>query len=146
MPKLSATLGDALDAGINFLAICHNVPCRYSQIVNLALVIEHVGARHSLIPVKGKVHFSERMRCPQCKSAGMFIATKNRQDPEPFLNGMGYVINNWDKETDNLISDVSVAHAAFAEAIQSYPGRRITLQEGGFVLRDSRLKVIEGGR
>jgi hypothetical protein len=82
----------------------------------------------------------------------MFIATKNRQDPEPFLNGMGYVINNWDKETDNLISvlgkisHVSVAHAAFAEAIQSYPGRRITLQEGGFVLRDSRLKVIEGGR
>jgi hypothetical protein len=151
MNKPLHTLKDAVDAGLVLVAICHNMHCRHGQLVNLDLVVHHVGAAHSLVPVRGKPHFSERMRCPNCKYLGMFIWTEIRKDPEPFLNSQGYVIKNWDKSSGAVISElgrvghVSLAHAAYNAALGAYPGRRITLQEGGFVLRDSRFKIVSGG-
>jgi len=36
--------------------------------------------------------------------------------------------------------------AAFEQAVRLYPGRRVTLQEGALIIRDSRFDVIAGGK
>lgn len=152
MARVIRTLGEAREAGLAFVAVCHGVQCRHSQSVDLNQVIYHVGAAHSLMPLRGAIHFSERMRCPKCKSKGMSIWAEIKQDPEPLVGSMGFSINNWDKMSGSLIGTiakaghVTVAEAAFNMAVSQYPGRRITLQEGGLVLRDNRLTVIKGGR
>ena len=43
------------------------------------------------------------------------------------------------------VSHLDIAHS-FEAVVAAYRGRRITLQQGSFVVRDSDLKVIEGGR
>ncbi len=83
MPDYLRTLDDARKAGVEMLAICHQVDCRHTQVVDLVQLIHHVGAATRLVPIKGAVHFSERMRCPTCGSRGMFIWIAVPNEPEP---------------------------------------------------------------
>lgn len=153
MPKSLHTLDDARQAGQELLAICHNPACRRRQLVDLELVIFHVGAGHQLVPVRGQLHFSERMRCPACGQKGMFIWLGDRKDPEP-MTGEGrlnYRVNVLDKAEGLIgtlakVGHVGVAYAAFNGAIEAYPDRRVVLQEGAVIVLDSRLKVIRGGK
>jgi hypothetical protein len=151
MPRELKTLGDVRDTGQSLLAICRNIRCRRRHPVNLDLLIDKVGSMHSLLPVRGQVHFSERMRCPDCGERGMFIWLGIPREPMPMMSGMSYSVNNW-MANDYLLSTlaqsghVMVARAAYDAAVIAYPSRRITLQQGGFVLEDNRFRVVKGGR
>jgi len=152
MSKWIRTLGDAKEVGQELIAVCHNPACRHRQMVDLASVIHHVGAGHSLIPVRGQLHFSERMRCPVCRTKGMFIWIVEPKFSQPAFDGMGRAVHVWDRTGTTLISTIArsghvqVAQAAYEAAVAAYPDRRITLQDRAMVLHDSRLKVVKGGK
>jgi hypothetical protein len=154
MPDYLKTLDDAVKAGVEMIAVCHAVECRHTRKVDLQQVIHHVGAATQLVPIKGNVHFSERMRCPECDSRGMFIWIAVPNQPEPAW-GAGkhpHKVLDWGKDGRRVlnreiavINNLEVARGAFAIACKVYPDHHITLQQGAFVLEDSRLTVVEGG-
>jgi len=154
MARWLTTLGDARDIGQELVAVCHNVACRAQRFVDLEKVIHHVGAAHFLLPVRGAVHFSERMRCPACGSRGAFIWINEPKTPSPwFGNAEQSQVNLWGQFNDNTLETVvartsrlEIGYAAYEGAVATYPRRHITLQEGSHVILDSRLKVIKGGR
>lgn len=153
MPIYLKTLDDVQKAGQRMIAVCHQVDCRHSQIVDVARVIYHVGAAHQLVPVKGKVHFSERMRCPECDALGMFVWMDVPKDPEPSYTAKHpFKILDWGKGHRDVLerelaicTNLEVARAAFEVACAVYPENHITMQQGAFITEDSRVKVIAGG-
>lgn len=150
MPRNLHSLGDFKKAGQELIAVCDNIVCRHRWIVDLDKVMEHVGSLHPLIPVRDQKHFSERMLCPECGKRGAYIWPSDPKEPAPLFGTLSYLVGEWEgKGLVNAIARVShldVALAAFEAAVAAYPGRRLTLQQGSFLVRDSDLKVIEGGR
>ena len=146
------TLGDAKDIGQELIAICHNPACRHTRLVNLDKVIYHVGAATPLIPLRGKVHFSERMRCPACKHRGMFIWIREPKFPEPLFDVGANQVNIWSKNGGRLeyvaarTGNILIGRAAFMAALDAYPYQRITLQAGARVIEDNRFRVLAGGK
>jgi hypothetical protein len=136
------------------IAICGNIDCRHRRTLDLRQIAEYVGERHPLVPVRGHLHFSERLKCLACKHVGAFIWLGPPKEPEPLYgNAFAYKINNWGAQrTGTLVTTVAqvkhvvVAHATFEAALAAYPGDQLTLQEGMFVLRDGRFSVIDGGK
>ncbi len=132
------------------LAICHNVSCRHTKPVDLPALVKAVGELASLLPVKDQVHFSERMRCPECRHKGMFLWVEAPKEPNPHINsalafrvveedrtgwrGMQEIVRTADKET---------AQAAFDVAEAIYPGSKIELHWHRSVLRSSHLKDVK---
>ncbi|RUT32663.1 hypothetical protein EMQ25_05820 [Arsenicitalea aurantiaca] len=152
MPRTLKTLEDARVTGQELVATCLQLQCRHRWLVDLPKVIHYVGGAHSLWPVRGQRHFSERMRCPACNGKGVHIWMGVPKTPQPLMGGLPYAVENRDVGSEVLVSvlakvgHISVAHAAFEAAVQAYPGRRLSLTEGAFVLRDSRLVVVPGGK
>jgi hypothetical protein len=154
MPDYLRTLDDAATARVQMIAVCHTINCRHTQDVDLQQVIFHVGAATPLVPIKGVAHFSERMRCPACKQRGMFIWVGVPRQPEPIF-GTGthpFKVLDWGRGRRGILereiailNNLEVAKAAFQVAVRVYPDHHITLQQGIFVMSDSRLSVIEGG-
>jgi hypothetical protein len=152
MPDFLKTLDDAVKAGVEMIAVCHQVECRHTRTVDLHQVIFHVGAATQLVPVKGKVHFSERMRCPECAQRGMFIWIGVPNQPEPVWSAgkhpfkvLEWGANGVLQREIAVVNNLEVARGAYDIACRVYPGAHITLQQGIFIMQDSRLKVIEGG-
>lgn len=152
MPLSINTLGDLKRSGQDMIAVCRNIYCRHRQMVDLQMVIDHVGAMHPLLPAKGQIHFSERMRCPRCKQVGFYVWMGEPKEPEPVFSGMSYAVNEWSRNDEILlttiarIKHVEVAHATYQAALSAYPGKHLTLQQGTFLMQDSRLRLIEGGK
>jgi len=148
------TLGDAHRVGQRLIAICHNVDCRRRVELNLDEFVYQVGAVTSLVPVRGAVHFSERMKCSVCGHVGAFLWIDEPKTPTPFFgDASNNQVNLWDKFRADVIETVvartsrtEMGYAAFEAAKSIYPGRRITLQEGARIVLDSRMTVIRGGR
>lgn len=153
MPRSIHTLGQALDSGQRLVAICDNVECRHRRVIDLGRIIEHVGSRHSLIPLRGQVHFSERLRCPACHGRGAFIWVQEMPGPTPALAGLSYSINRWSGPTGHALVEIvarasseAVAHVAFNAAETHYGGEHLTLQQRAYIIRDNRLRLIKGGK
>lgn len=146
------TLGDVRECGFDLVAVCRNPLCRRRQIVDLDRLITELGTMRPALPAPGEVHFTDKMRCQRCGQRGAFLWLDLPYDPRPLLSGMGYKVNNWDGRTDALLSTVAlvghenVANFAFDGAVSAYPGRRITLQQGMRIIRDSRFSVLRGGK
>jgi hypothetical protein len=140
VPRWVYTLEDAKRVGQELVAICHNPECRHRRMVDIDLVIRHVGGLHSLTPVRGVVHFSERMRCPRCKHRGMFIWIVDPKFPEPIFSTMANSVHLWNDSgitmyaTVAQTSNIMIGWAAYRAAISEYPGKRITFQERARVI------------
>lgn len=153
MPRTIHTLGQAREAGLQLIAICDNMLCRCRRELDLVAVIEFVGARHPLTPLLGEKHFSERLRCPRCKSQGAFIWLMETPEPKPLTGALSYAVNRWPApDSHALIETVLransevVANVGFDAVTRSFPGDYLTLQQRGRVIRDTRFRIIVGGR
>jgi hypothetical protein len=154
VPRTINTLGDAWRTGQDFMAVCGNIECRCKRTLDLQELIKHVGELHPLVPVRGHVHYSERLRCPACKHRGAFVWMGPPKEPTPIFGEVrAYQVNNWGRNDNGrlvsrigLVGHVDVAHATFQAAVKAYSLHRITLQQGAFVLEDSGLRLIKGGK
>jgi len=154
MPRWIATLDDARLLGQGLIAICHNPVCRRAVRIDLDGLIYHVGAAASVTPVRGAEHFSERMRCSACGHRGVFLWIEAPRYPEPLFGlSSQSQVNLWGRGTGDLLdtvliraSQLELGYAGYNAALDLFPGRRITLQEGMHVIQDSRFKLIAGGR
>ena len=144
MPAILTTLGEAARAGIEIKAICRKPECRYSQKINLAEVVQHVGGIQPLVPVKWQKHFSERMRCPACKTLGMYIWVDLPSEGHPLypLTSSAFRVLEW-SQTGRIDRELAVVHtlpvaqAAYRAARELYHTSHITLQQGARVISDS---------
>ena len=145
------TLEDAKQNRLEIAAVCRNVNCRHRGTIDIETLIRHFGAARGLLPVRGEVHFSDRMRCSRCGQRGVLFWPQEIKGPEPvFEASKGMTVHTWQyNDFHNIVARVmhiNVAHAAFDAAVSAYPGQRVTLQEGMRVLRDERFKVLAGGK
>lgn len=145
------TLEDAKKNRLEIIAVCRNVNCRHRGTVDLDTLIHNFGLARGLLPVRGEVHFSDKMRCSRCGQRGVLFWPAEVKGPEPIFEAQkGLTVHTWQyNDYHNIVARVGhimVAHAAFDAAVSAYPGRRVTLQEGMRVLRDDKLRVVEGGK
>ncbi|WMT85548.1 hypothetical protein NO932_11480 [Pelagibacterium sp. 26DY04] len=152
MAKLR-TLGDIRDAGLDMIAVCHNVSCRHTRQVDLGKLIKAVGEMQSLLPIKGQSHFSERMRCPECKHRGMFLWVEAPKEPNPhFSSALAFRVVQEDRSGFRPMGEVAracnkeVAQAAFEVAEAIYPQSRIEMHWHRQVLQSSHIKPVAGGK
>lgn len=152
MVKSILTLEEARDARLQLLIVCRNPRCRHRALADLDLIIHHVGAARSMVPMRGEVHFTDRMRCTQCGGKGVLMWPTELVGPEPLFEATkGMTVHTWQYQDSfhtvvARVLHIGVAHAAFDAAVPLYPGHRVTLQEGMRVLRDARFKVLSGGK
>lgn len=125
------------------IAICRDPACRHRQNVDIARVTSHVGKYHPVLPTHGLVHYSERMRCPLCGARGMFVWPEEpKYEPASIPNyrildhGREYPYRSFRElaTADNLF----VGKGAYAAAAHFYRDHMITLQQGAFVVDDSK--------
>lgn len=143
------TLLEVRSAGHQLLAVCREVQCREKHPVDLDRLIGRLGARTQLIPERGQMHFTDRMRCPRCRRSGMNLwiepsAPKSLRGKEPNFRVTDHgeaPFSRYDMiaTADNLM----VAKGAFYAAAHFYRGRRITLMQGALVIDDTRVKMPE---
>lgn len=146
------TLGDAARARLQIFAKCRNYICRHEWLVDLDYVMRHVGATHFLAPVRGRRHYSELMKCPECGYVGVTIEHGERLDHRPTIEGLGVSIEEWDGRDRQMLAlvarvrNIIVGWAAFDRVLELYPKRRFVMREGMHLVADSRLRVIKGGK
>lgn len=144
------TLKDVRDGGLDLLAVCHNVSCRHTRQVDLDKLIKAAGELASLLPVKDQSHFSERMRCPECRQRGMFIWIDQPKEPNPISVGpLAFRVITVDRETDRPMFDVlragdrQVAQAGFEMAEAIYPRHKIEMLWHRRVIHSSHMSEAE---
>lgn len=145
------TLEDALKNRLSIVAVCRNVACRHRGEVDVGLLIRNFGAARGLLPVRGEIHFSDKMRCSACGQRGVLFWPAELKGPEPlFEANKGMTVHTWQHSSYHTVVarvlHIQVAHAAFEAAVAAYPGHLVTLQEGMRVLRDERFRVLQGGK
>lgn len=151
MVKPILTLDEAKAARLEVVIVCRNPRCRHRASADLDLLIHHVGAAASMLPVRGQIHFSDRMRCSQCGTKGVLMWPTEMHGPEPlFETTKGMAVHTWQHSSFHTVVarvlHINVAHAAFDAAVAAYPGHRVTLQEGMRVIRDDRFRILKGGK
>lgn len=137
------TLDDVVHGGHRLIAICRNSACRHRREVDLHLLTGRVPGRERLVPDPGQ-HFSDLLRCPQCKRLGMSLwlepwFAQPIPTPEP-----NFRILDWGRvppfgqfRTLATAENLMVARGAYAAAALFYQDHRVTMQQGAFVLNDS---------
>ena len=158
----SNTLGDLQDAGHSLFAVCRYAGCRYSKEVDVSRLVQSIGPHHYLLPNRGELHFSDKMRCPSCKRRGVNLwlrpaAPRAKQIPQVVPSKLPnftivdhgrapYAGHEVIATADNLM----VGRGAFVAAALFYADRRISLKQGAFVLADSKdgkpIDVMTAGR
>lgn len=146
----SNTLGDVQDAGHSLFAVCRHANCRHSKEIDLPRLIQSIGPHHYLLPDRGELHFSDKMRCPSCKRRGVNLwlrpAEPKKQvfTPTPSKQP-NYEIKDWGKDHPHAVcttiataDNLFVARGAYIAAAGFYFDRRLTLQQGAFVLSDTK--------
>ncbi|CDP50722.1 hypothetical protein [Devosia sp. DBB001] len=145
MSRVLSTLGEAAHAKLEMIAVCHKVECRHRQKIDLYEVMKYVGAGHKLVPDRGLVHFSERMRCPECKTKGMFVWMEIPLEQLPLYPGdrNAYRVLDWGLTEGRLerevasIHNLEIARAAYDAAVKVYPTHHLTLQQGALLMKDN---------
>jgi hypothetical protein len=147
------TLKDIKESGLTMVAVCHNVSCRHTKNVDLHALIKAIGEMASLLPVKDQPHFSERMRCPECKHRGMFLWVEAPKTPSPISNSaLNFRVIAYDRMTAAAQTDVlraadrEVAQAGFEVAEAIYPKHRLEMTWHNRVIHQSHMKLVKGGR
>lgn len=139
------TIGDIINHGHRLIAVCREVTCRQSCYVDLEQMTLHVAPRSEILPVKGVVHFSDRMRCPACGHRGMFIWLEPKVIAPRLSAQPNFVITdhgrNYPYNEDRAIAtadNLMVGRGAYGAAASFYGTNRITLRQGAFVVADSK--------
>lgn len=137
------TLGDALSIGLEVIAVCGNIACRYVVEVDLHRIVRHLGLDHPLLPRRGERHYSELLKCSECKHKGAYIwlgeATKLRPADEELVHR----VDRWSEDEHHNLEvmararNIKVARAAFDEAVRVYPEAIITLRQGAVSIAES---------
>lgn len=145
----SNTLGDLLSAGHSLFAVCRYANCRYTKEIDAPRLVQSIGPHHTLLPDRGELHFSDKMRCPSCKRRGVnlwlrpaepkkqVVAPSPSKQPNFTIVDHGtapYARHEVIATADNLM----VGKGAFAAAALFYADRRISLKQGAFVIADSK--------
>lgn len=143
------TLQDVRSGPHKLYAVCSNSACRHSKKVDVERLIKRVDVRTPLLPQRGISHFSESMRCPSCRRRGMYLWVDpaevkreilQRAAPEKQANFR--IIDHGPSpynghETIATADNLMVARGAYVAAALFYPGRRVTLTQGAYVVQDS---------
>lgn len=149
--KPTNTLGDVQSAGHSLFAVCRHANCRYSKEIDVPRLIQSIGPLHYLLPDRGELHFSDKMRCPSCKRRGVNLwlrpaapKVKVAASAEP-TKLANYEIRDWGKtypySTSTVIGtadNLFVARGAYIAAAGFYFDHLITLQQGAFLINDSK--------
>lgn len=143
------TLHDVRVGPHKLYAMCSNSACRHSKKVDIERLILRVDARTPLLPQRGQPHFSEGMRCPSCRRRGMYLwidpATAKReilqrspQEKQPNFRIIDHgPTPHTGHDTIATADNLMVGRGAYVAAALFYPGRRITLTQGAYVVQDS---------
>ena len=146
MHRIPRTLDEVRQDGHDIIAVCRMVACRHARYVDLDRLIGRLGGRTPLLPTLDQQHYSDRMRCPACKSRGMFVwfqpkirIAKPEKQPNYIVVDRGSVypfdqFNIIIATADNLM----VARAGYNAAAMFFAGHEITLQQGTYILLDSK--------
>lgn len=144
------TLGDVQSQGHHLYAICRHGNCRYQKEIDVGRLVQSIGPSHALLPDRSDLHFSDKMRCPSCKRRGVNLWLRPAEPkkqvrvsaPSKLPN---YEIKDWGKEPPYVIcttiataDNLFIARGAYIAAAGFYFDRRITLQQGAFVLGDTK--------
>lgn len=141
------SLGEALQGGHRILAVCRDPSCRHRREVDLERLIGRLGARAKLLPEPQAPHFTDRMRCPLCKRMGMFLWLEMRLVPPRTSKEPNFaIVDRGTGAADGFTmiataDNLMIGRGAYTAAALFYPERRITLQQGAFVVEDSRIRV-----
>jgi len=145
MHRIPNTLDEVQQDGHDIIAVCRDQGCRHARYVDLDRVIKRLGGRTPLLPQPNQAHYSDRMRCPVCKGRGMFVwfqpkVQKSKAQPQPNYivvdRGSAYPYGEFNiiATADNLM----VARAGYSAAAMFFSNHEITLQQGTYILMDSR--------
>lgn len=145
MHRIPTTLDEVQEDGHAIIAVCRRPECRQAKVVDLTRIIGHLGRKTPLLPQPGREHYSDRMRCPACKRRGMFVWFQPKIiefSPERLPNyriidhGSAYPFGSFTviATADNLM----IARAGYTAAAMFYHGHMITLQQGTYVIIDSK--------
>ncbi|WP_169449599.1 hypothetical protein [Maritalea myrionectae] len=122
-------------------AVCSNIECRYARILDLRKMAHYVGAHHPLVPRRGELHFSERLRCPKCRHRGSFLWANFQRPSELVINNYSFVVKELDgnKHVSTLIfaRDSGTARTAFEAMVKERPKARLSLQHGARVIEEN---------
>ena len=146
MPRkspLERKLADATAVGLEIIAICANVACRYARTVDLNDIARHVGHDHPLLPRRGEKHYSERLKCPECGHRGAYVwpgeETKRKPAEEDLAFRIERLADDEVRVTEVLarMRRLDVAHAVFAGSVEAEPEALLTLMESMRVIAQS---------
>lgn len=149
MPRAIHTLQDVRLGPHKLYAVCSNSACRQSKKVDIDRLILRVDARTPLLPQRGQPHFSEGMRCPSCRRRGMYlwvdpaevkreILKRTVSEKQPNFRIIDHGPSpHTGHDTIAMADNLMVGRGAYVAAALFYPGRRITLTQGAYVVQDS---------
>lgn len=144
------TLQDVQAEGHKLYAICRHDGCRHQKEIEVDRLVQRIGPRHSLVPIRGELHFTDKMRCPSCKRRGVYLwmepsppkrakapSKPAEKEPNYVVYDLGRVPNTGQVSIATA-ENLFVAKAAWVSAALFYKDRRIVMRHGALVVADSR--------
>jgi hypothetical protein len=135
------TVFDAILKHLEVWAICSNVQCRHTRGLDLKKLAQFVGPYHSIVPKRGELHFSERLRCPKCRTRGSFLWANHQRPMDPAINNYGFTVKQLDanKRVNTLLfaRDVDTATIAYDALLDKREGVKLSLQHGSRVIKEN---------
>ncbi|MET3924626.1 hypothetical protein [Devosia sp. 2618] len=143
------TLMEALNGGHTLIATCRHSACRFRREADIERLSTRLSGRTNLLARPGEVHFTDLMRCPSCRRMGMDLWLEFREAPVERNANPNYTIMDCGstypyslKTTVATANNLFIGRAAYIATALFYKERRITLQQGTFVLQDSKREPI----
>lgn len=145
MHRIPRTLDEVDQDGHDIVAVCRDPGCRHARYVDLHRMIERLGGRTPLLPQPDQQHYSDRMRCPACKSRGMFVWFQPKLEvPKPTKQPNYIIVDRgsiYPFDQFNILAtadNLMVARGGYGAAAMFYHNHEITLQQGTYIIMDSR--------
>ena len=145
MHRIPNTLAEVQQDGHDIIAVCRNKDCRHARYVDLDRMLKRIGANTPLLPQPYQEHYSDRMRCPVCKGRGMFVWFQPKIEKPKAQRQPNYIIvdrgSTYPYGAFNIIAtadNLMIARAGYSAAAMFFSDHEITLQQGTYVLIDSR--------
>jgi hypothetical protein len=135
------TILDAACRHMDISAICSNIQCRYKRVLDLRKLAQYVGTNHPLVPQRGELHFSERLRCPKCRQRGSYLWANFQRRSAAMVRTHSFMVKELDANghVSTLIfaQDVGTAKIAYDALLVEKPSLRLSLQHGARVLKEN---------
>ena len=145
MHRIPRTLDEVQQDGHQIIAVCRNAACRHARVADLGRMISRLGGKTPLLPLPDREHYSDRMRCPACKGRGMFVWFQPKLQRPVAVKQPNYIIVDrgatYPFSEFNIIAtadNLMVARAGYSAAAMFYDKHEITLQQGTYIIMDSR--------